>query len=151
MAKKVQSLITTLTEDLLGKLTIVGTVTTTESDGAVKVTIDSEERGILIGRHGSSLEAIQILLGQLVYKKLGTWVRIVVTVGDYRERREEQLKEMATSAVERVTSTHEPVVFAYLTPAERRTIHLLLAEHPEVVSESEGEGRERRLVIKLRQ
>ena len=150
MAEKVQQLIVGLAEELLAKLTVIGQVTAQEVDGAVHVTIESDDQGILIGRHGKNLESIQILLGQLVYKKLGTWVRIVVSVGDYRARREEQLKAIAESAAERVLSMKEPVVLEYLTPSERRVIHMMFAEHPEVLSESEGEGRDRRLVIKLR-
>ncbi len=150
MTEKVQQLITTLAQDLLQKLNIEATVVVSEKDGAMWVAVETEDRGVLIGYHGRSLEAFQIILGQLVFKKLGTWVRIVVSVGDYRERREEQLKEMAKSAIERVLATGEAVVLSYLTPAERRLIHLELQENPQVTSESEGIGRERKLVVKLR-
>ena len=150
MTEKVQQLITTLAQDLLQKLSIEATVVVSEKDGAMWVAVETEDRGVLIGYHGRSLEAFQIILGQLVFKKLGTWVRIVVSVGDYRERREEQLKEMAKSAIERVLATGEAVVLSYLPPAERRLIHLELQENPQVTSESEGIGRERKLVVKLR-
>jgi len=150
MTEKVQQLVTSITEELLEKLTINASVVVAEKDNALWVGVESEDRGILIGHHGRSLEALQIILGQLVYKKLGMWVRIIVTVGDYRERREQQLKELATSAASRVIQTGEPTTLMHLTPAERRIIHMELSEHPQVASQSEGEGRNRTLVIKLK-
>lgn len=150
MTEKVQQLITSLTKDLIEKIGLESTVEVTEKDGAMWVSVDTPDRAILIGRHGQSLEAIQILLGQLVYKKLGTWVRVAVTVGDYRERRESQLRDLAHSIAERVISSGQPEPVPYLTPAERRIVHMELAEHPEVMSESEGEGRARQLFIKPR-
>lgn len=150
MNEKNRETITRLTEELLTKLTVSGSVALEEKDGALHVKIETQEPAVLIGYHGRSLESIQILLGQMVYETLGEWVRLVVTVGDYRERREEQLKDLAFSAAQKVISTGDPESFSDLTPAERRTIHLVLADHPDVVSESEGEGRDRKLVIKLK-
>lgn len=140
--------VTETCQELLSKLTIEATVAVADNDGALLVTIETSEPGALIGHHGRSLEALQIILGQLVYKALGTWVRLVVTVGDYRERREQQLKELATQAAERVLSSHEEVVLSDLTPGERRIVHMALSDHPGVLSESQGEGRDRRLIVK---
>ena len=138
-------------QTLLDKLEITAKVVVSDQDGAKLVTIETEESGVLIGRHGRSLEALQILLGQLVYKKLGEWVRIVVTVGDDRERRQKQIEEMALNAAERVMATQTPIEFTDMTPAERRIIHMTLADHPQVVSESTGEGRDRKLTVKLKE
>lgn len=147
--EKTQQLISTLTQELLEKLTIPGTVSVAEKDGAMWVTVETEERGVLIGHHGKSLEALQILLGQLIYKKLGTWVRLVMTVGDYRERRERELKEIVAQIAQRVAQSGQAEALPYLTPAERRLIHMeIAANHPEVISQSEGEGKYRQLMIK---
>lgn len=140
--------VTETSQELLSKLTIEASVVVTEGDGALLVTIDTSEPGALIGHHGRSLEALQIILGQMVYKALGSWVRLVVTVGDYRERREQQLKELAANAAEKVLSSREEVVLTDLTPGERRIVHLALADHPGVLSESQGEGRDRRLIVR---
>ena len=75
------------------------------------------------------------------------WQRIVVDVGDWREKREEQLRRMALSAAQRVKFSKESVAMSYLNSAERRIIHIALAENPDVETRSEGEKRERRLVI----
>lgn len=140
-----------LTQELLTKLEIKAEVTVSDNDGATLVTLETEEGGILIGYHGRNLESLQILLGQMVFKTLGTWERVVVTVGDYRQRREQEMKEMALQSAEKVVETKEPVVLVGLTPAERRTVHMVLTEHPEVMSESSGEGRDRKLTIKLKE
>ncbi len=150
MNKDALTLITTLSEELMAQLQIVGSVVVIEEEAMVRVQIETQEPGILIGYHGRNLEALQLLLGQMVYKKLGNWIRITVSVGDYRERREKQLQELAQSAATRAAEFGEPVVLTELTPAERRIIHLTLQDHAQVMSESEGEGRERRLVIKPR-
>lgn len=151
MEPETLTLIKTLTEEMLTKLLIEHDVQVSEQDGAVLVQVETSEPGILIGYHGRSLESLQMMLGQIVYKKLGNWIRITVSVGDYRERREAQLKEMAISAAERVLQNNEPVYLAELTPSERRIVHMALQEHEGVISESEGEGRNRRLVVKPKQ
>ncbi len=139
-----------LAEELLEKLEISATVEIQDKDSALWVTIGSPESGILIGRHGRNLEAVQVLLGQMLYKKTGAWERVIVSVGDYREKRNLQLQELAESAAAKVVQNQEPVVLSDLTPAERRIIHMHLAQHQEVTSESEGEGRFRHLIVKLK-
>lgn len=143
-------LIASITEDLLKRLEITAQVSVSEEDGATLVGIESEEAGVLIGHHGRNLEALQILVGQLVFKQLNEWVRVVLTVGDYRERRKQQLTELAESAASRATETQAPVELGDLTPAERRIVHMVLTDHPQVTTESVGEGRDRKLTVKPR-
>lgn len=150
MDKKTGQLITSVTENLLKRLEIQAQVSVSEQDGATQVIIESDEAGVLIGHHGRNLEALQILVGQLIFKQLGEWVRIVLTVGDYRERRKQQLTELAESAAARVVETQAPVELGELTPAERRIIHMVLTDHPQVATESVGEGRDRKLTVKPR-
>ena len=140
--------ITDLVQELLQQLEVAGSVVLEEKDGAMLVKIETAEPGALIGHHGRSLEAIQVLLGQMLYKDSGVWTRLLVTVGDYRERREQQLKEMADRAADQVLASQTEVALDNLSPADRRVIHLHFSEHPRLVSESTGEGRYRRLVIK---
>ncbi|KKU12406.1 MAG: Single-stranded nucleic acid binding R3H domain protein [Candidatus Woesebacteria bacterium GW2011_GWA1_45_8] len=107
-----------------------------------------EEAGLLIGRHGQTIEALQAALGMLAKERLGEWVRVIVNVGDWREKQEEHLKTLASSAAERAKLTGEPQPLYNLTPAQRRVIHLALSEDPEVETESLGEDEERYLVVK---
>jgi len=107
-----------------------------------------EERGLLIGHHGETINAIQAALGMMVRQEEGEWKRIIVNVGDWRERQEEQLVKLASEVAERAKQTGEPQPLYNLTPAQRRVVHLELSKDTEVTSESTGEGSERYLVVK---
>lgn len=138
-----------ITEELLGKLELTGSVSVdVDETGAYQVQIDTEETGLLIGYHGRTLESFQILLGIIVSKKLGEWVKVYVNVGDYRQKREEALMHMAQRAAERALTFDRPVELANLTASERRVIHLTLGGDERVMTESVGEGINRTLVVK---
>ncbi|MCL4199908.1 KH domain-containing protein [Patescibacteria group bacterium] len=138
-----------IVEDLLGKLEIAGTVTvTTDETGAFRVGIETEETGLLIGHHGKTLESLQLILGIMVSKSLGRWVKAYVNVGDYREKREETLMHMAQRAADRALALGRPVELSRLTPAERRIIHLTLSGDDRIETESMGEGDDRILLVK---
>lgn len=115
---------------------------------AVKVQIDAPEPGVLIGFHGQNLNALQLILGLIVNKKLGEWQRLIVNVGDYREKRAEQLKDLALNTAQKVKFSGQVASIPNLTSFERRIVHLALADHPDVATESEGEGGYRRLIVK---
>jgi len=114
----------------------------------VGLQIESPEAAFLIGFHGETLQALQLILSFVSHKVLGEWVRVNVNVGDYRQKREEQLQRLAMSLAMKAKFSGEAQTIPNLTAAERRIIHLALANHPDVVSESEGEGRQRVLTIK---
>lgn len=138
-----------LAEEILGKLEIVGTVmVATDETGAFRVNIETEETGLIIGHHGKTLESLQLILGIMVSKKLGKWVKAYVNVGDYREKREETLMHMAQRAAERALTLGRPVELMRLTPAERRIIHLTLSGDDRIATESSGEGDDRVLLVK---
>lgn len=146
-------------EDLLERLGIMGTVDVSSAgDGTCRVQIESEEAGILIGRRGETIGALQSIVEQIVYNRkqivqdkgalgLGEF-HLVLDVGDWRERREDVLRSLALGAVAKVKETHEAQHIYDLSPSERRFVHILLSSEPGVVTESEGEGRDRHLVIK---
>ncbi len=139
----------TIVEELLGKLEISGTVAvSTDETGAFQVRIETEETGLLIGHHGKTLESFQLLLGIIVSKKIGQWVKVYVNVGDYREKREETLMHMAQHAAERALAMGRPVELSRLSPSERRIIHLTLSGDERVATESIGEGDDRVLLVK---
>ena len=76
-----------VTETILEKLELVGAVVvSTDETDAFRVAIETEETGLLIGYHGKTLESMQAILGIIVSKELGRWVKIYVNVGDYREK-----------------------------------------------------------------
>lgn len=138
-----------ITEDLLERLEVAGSVAVvTDETGAFRVNIETEETGLLIGYHGRTLESFQIILTIIVSKQLGSWVKVYVNVGDYREKREEALMLMAQRAAERALSLGRPVELARLSPSERRIVHLTLSGDSRVATESVGEGSDRILLVK---
>src|SRR3990170_7943006 len=115
-----------LTNDLLDKLKIKGEVVVKKSeDDHISVNIKTEETGLLIGHHGETLNSLQLILGIFLYKKLGKWVRLVLDVGDYRQAREESLREMVGRIIKEVEEAGSPVTLPYLSPFERRLVHMM--------------------------
>lgn len=109
-----------------------------------------EDVADLIGRRGENLRALQFVLNLMVNKQVGRRLRMVVDVDGYRVRREELLRNMAVRLAQRVRVTRTPLPLEAMPPNERRVIHLALADDPEVVTESIGEGEGRHVVIKPR-
>jgi len=113
------------------------------------VLINAEnEAGLLIGTRGSTLHAIQSFLNMAIRQKTGDWVRIMVDIGDWRANQEKQLIELAEQAASRAKSTGEPQHLYNLSPGQRRVVHLTLSRQKGIVTESEGEGEGRYLVVK---
>lgn len=140
------------TEELLTQLKVEGTVEVTEEkkeeEVNFKVNIQTQETGLLIGYHGETLNGFQLLLGVILYKKTKKWVHVIVDVGNYRQMREESIKEMVNRIVVEVETTSQPVTLPYLSPLERRIVHVMLTDHAKVASESTGEGKDRRLTVR---
>lgn len=113
----------------------------------LQIHIPPEDSGLLIGFHGETIMSLQLIIGQMVAKKIGEWQTIIVNIGDYREKRKEALETMAFQAANRVKITNRAVVIPYLNSSERRLVHLILAGDEAVSTRSEGEGKQRRLII----
>lgn len=135
---------------LMGSQAKVG-VSLDEEAQTVLVNLETEEEtGLLIGRQGETLTAIQTILGLIIRRDFDEWVRISVNVGDYQEKQEGRLKELAEQTALRAKETNEPQYLYNLTPNQRRIIHLTLSEDKEVETESQGEGRERFLIVRAK-
>ena len=140
--------------EMLGKLfsevEIEGTFELSEGEHAVEVMLDTKDTGIVIGYHGEILEALQLIASLMVAKKIGKFVRISIEVGDYKKNRMEYLERLAQQTKERVIAEGHEQELSNLKSWERRIVHMNLQEDEEVMSESIGEGRDRRLVVKLK-
>src|SRR3972149_1082049 len=143
-----------LSEELLTLMGVDAKIEVSEDkeNQALVINISSDnETGLLIGRHGQTLLSFQAAIGMMLKQKLGEWIRVIVNVGDWRQKEEEHLKDLAESTAERVRTTGEPQPIYNLTPSQRRIVHLTLSEDPELSTESEGEGEERYLVVKKKE
>ena len=119
-----------------------------ETEEAIEITLETEDTGIIIGYHGETLEALQLVLSLLLAKQNGEFKRVSIEVGDYKKNRIEWLERLALDTKERALSEGKEVYLSELKSWERRVIHLLLQDDKEVTSESSGEGKDRVLVIK---
>jgi len=117
--------------------------------GVIQLTLSlaEQEAGALIGYHGETIAALQLLLGLMYFQEKGEWVKLTVDVGDYRKRRTEYLTSLAKDTAVKVAESGEPLALYNLNPFERRTVHLALAENKSVITESQGEGKNRFLVV----
>lgn len=122
----------------------------TEDEEMISLSLETQDTGIVIGYHGETLEALQLILSLILAKESGGFKRVSIEVGDYKKNREEWLEKIALDAKERAISENREIYLSELKPWERRVVHLLLQDDKEVVSESSGEGKERVLVIKPR-
>lgn len=136
------------TETLLYKIGTEGTVEVVQSDDSFNIQIDTEENALLIGKHGNTLSSLELILSLMLAKKTGEFKRVVIEIGGYRQAREEYLKDLATRLREEVVETGNEKTVRGLKPWERRVVHMYLSEGGDVITESEGEERDRVLVIK---
>src|SRR3989344_1131952 len=122
-----------------------------QEDDTVNIQLDlpAAESGILIGYHAETLASLQYILSLILHQKTGDWRRLILNINNYRQNREETLKDMAHNAADRARLTGQEVAMPYLASFERRLIHLNLAEEKDIETVSVGEGRDRRLIIRL--
>jgi len=118
-----------------------------EEPPTVGVEIVGPDLGVLIGRRGDMLQQFQYIVTLLVNRRVGSFNRVVVDVGGYKQRREEYLTAFADRMAERVAASKRPLPLEAMPPNERRVIHLALRDDPRVYTESQGEGEGRKLVI----
>ena len=113
--------------------------------------IDSYENSLLIGVKGKTLEALQILLRNLISSYTRDHVVTTLDIGGYKSNRARQLEILATKTAKEVASTKKPVKLQPMNSFERRIIHEKLSDWRDVYTESEGEGEDRAIVIKLKE
>jgi spoIIIJ-associated protein len=118
-----------------------------EDPPTIFIDVLGRDLGMLIGRRGDHLAHIQYLANTLVNRKLGDWTRVIVDVEGYRSRREESLVGLAERVARQVARSGRPIVLEPMPPNERRIIHLTLRSHPEVSTQSSGEGEQRRITV----
>jgi spoIIIJ-associated protein len=110
----------------------------------------NENLGLLIGRRGETLSALQLLVSLIVSHRTKHRMRIIVDAENYRERREENLRSLALRVAQQVRSYRRSIALEAMPPHERRIVHIALAESKDISTESIGEGDARRVVISLK-
>jgi len=113
----------------------------------IALDIEGDDLGILIGRRGQTLSSLQYILRLIVSHQMKAWVSIILDVEGYRQRRSGVLRALAERTAERVKDMGEPFTLEPMSAYERRIVHLALTEHPDVITQSTGEGEARKVVI----
>jgi spoIIIJ-associated protein len=111
------------------------------------IQIESDSGGLLIGRKGETLEALQYLTDLVINRKLEARIRIVLDTENYRDRKRHRVIDMAKEAAKDAVRTRRAVALPPMNPAERRIVHTALGEDTRVTTKSEGEGNRRRVVV----
>jgi len=136
-------------ETVLGLMGVEVEVDVDEEEDGLHCDLNTsdEEGGLLIGRHGATLDSLQYLtLRVLQAEGLGR-MRITLDVGGYRGRREKALRDKVKEVVRRVADTGRPFHFDPMSAMERRVVHMAITEFEGLRTESEGEGRRRHVVV----
>lgn len=121
-----------------------------DRDGALSVEMSGEHMGILIGKRGQTLDALQYLANRVANKHQDGYVRVKLDTENYRARREETLRHLAKNIAHKVKRTRRPVALEPMNPYERRIIHSSLQSDPYVTTHSEGEEPYRKVVVTLK-
>jgi len=135
--------------EILKRMFVEAEVRASMLDGAIYLDIKGDGSGLLIGKKGQTLDALQFLVNKIVNRENapGEKVEIAVDTESYRLRKRENLREIALKTSQKAKKTLKPVAMSPMTPQERRIIHLILAEDREVYTKSYGEGALRRIVV----
>lgn len=122
-----------------------------EEASAIALDVKGDDLGILIGRRGQTLAGLQYIVRLIVGHQTKNWVPIVIDVEGYKQRRYQALQVFARNLAEQVKAKGTPFTMEPMPAYERRIIHLTLADHPDVTTESIDEGDFRKVMIIPRQ
>ena len=121
-----------------------------KNDGSVTFRLHGDDMGILIGKHGQTLDSLQYLTNLVANKNSNERVRVIIDVEDYRDRRIETLNRLAARLADKVKRTGERVALEPMNPHERKIIHMALQGDRRVTTLSEGDEPYRHVVIELK-
>lgn len=113
----------------------------------ITLNLPAESAGVFVGRHGESLSSLRMIFSLILFQRFNVWPKIHLNVNDYQERREEALREIAESAVEKAVSLKKEIILPNLSSYERRLVHMYLSERTDVKTESRGVPPLRQMVV----
>lgn len=132
---------------ILSKMQIEATIETTVNEDGAIITIVGENLGLLIGRHGETLDSLQYLTSLVCNRIEGSYFRITIDCGKYRDKREDALQELAKKISLKVKKSGRSQMLEPMNPYERRIIHAAVSEIDGVTSKSKGDEPNRRIII----
>lgn len=138
-------------KEILEKMHIVCDLKIEEVDGNIQIeiiAISDEDTGIVIGRRGETLDALQYLVNLVLNRHTDSYTRVLIDIGGYRSRREESLKRLAEKMAIKAKKYRKPMRLEPMNPYERRIIHSAVQSIQGVNTTSEGEDPYRRVIIR---
>ncbi|MHB9111649.1 MAG: RNA-binding cell elongation regulator Jag/EloR [Thermoleophilia bacterium] len=147
LSPEAEARLTELLENVAGALGLEATVKVTDRGEEVVADLVGEDLGLFIGRHGSTMDAVQYLANIIVYRGLEDRKRIIVDAEEYRDRREEVLRSLADRAASEVMKGKGVYEMKPMSAAERRIVHIHLQERSGIETSSEGREPFRRVII----
>lgn len=133
---------------IITKMGLSGDVEMVQTDDALKMNVTGAKMGMLIGKRGQTLNSLQYLINVAYHKRFtGERRRIVLDVEDYRQKREETLRVLATNLAKKALRSGKTVILEPMTPQERRIIHTALQDNPSVSTYSQGDEPYRNVII----
>jgi spoIIIJ-associated protein len=133
--------------DILDRMGIDAEVSAFDDGDRIILDAHGAESGLIIGKKGATLDALQYIVNRIVSKKPNDGPIVVVDAEGYRGRREDSLADLARRLADKAVKSGRPVPVEPMSPHDRRIVHVTLADHPGVTTESDGEGLFRRVVI----
>ena len=134
-------------EKILELIPVESTVKAAQIDGKITLSIEGDKSGLLIGRRGKTLDALQYIVNKIVNKALDKKTFVVVDSENYRKRREESLTQLALKMGDKAKKIKKPVTTNLLNPHDRRIVHLTLKEDDNLDTKSRGDGLLKKVVI----
>lgn len=136
-----------LLEGILVRMQIVSPVDVDETEEAIMLNIRGDGSGLLIGKRGQNLDAIQYIVNKAVHHSANGHKMIVIDTEEYRKRREESLVALAIRLGEKAKKTKKPVTVGHMNAHDRRVIHMAMQNDETLATKSRGEGEYRKIVI----
>lgn len=133
--------------EVVEALDLEAKVSVEEHDDEIAARIDGEDVGVLIGRRGQTIDAVQLLCYRIAFRGRGDRKRVSVDASGYRERRREAIERQADRAAERALETGKEIEIEPMSPSERKVAHDRLKDRPGVETFSEGEEPERCVIV----
>lgn len=147
----------TVAEEVLGELVKllgleakIDVVPSTDNENPSTLNIEGDDLGVLIGRRGQALASLQYILKLIVSERMKTWAPLNVDVAGYKKRRYETLRSLALRLADQVIASKRSINVEPMPADERRIIHVTLADHQDVATQSIGDGENRKVVVSLR-
>ena len=135
-------------EDLLSFFGINVDVYTTADEDVIELNVPNTYlSNLLIGRNGDTLRSLQFLVRSTLIQKNAELTRVNLDIADYKQRHNDRIAEQAEKLAEEVLESGETMHLRPMNPAERRVVHKVLGDYSQLSTESEGEGRDRHIVL----